>query len=69
MDIVYDFTPPLPSSQTLNMHKQCKKDEATGKGAAWAAKKYIGHCVLSGSILRVFDHAEKTEQAKQGKKK
>jgi hypothetical protein len=50
------------------MHKQCKKDEATGKGAAWAAKKYRGHWVLSGSILREFDHAEKTEQAKQGKK-
>jgi hypothetical protein len=43
-DIVYDFTPPpLPSFHILNMHKQCKRDEATGKGAAWAAKKDGGH--------------------------
>jgi len=43
-DIVYDFTPPpFLSSHTLNMHKQCKRDEATGKGAAWAAKKYRIH--------------------------
>jgi len=67
-DIVYNFTPPLPLSYTLNTHKQCQRDEATGEGAAWAAKKYRGHWVLPESILREFDHAEKTEQAKQGQK-
>jgi hypothetical protein len=41
----------------------------TGKGAAWAAKKYKGHQVLPESILREFDHAEQAEQAKQGQKK
>jgi hypothetical protein len=38
----------------------------TGKGAAWAVKKYRGHQVLPESILRESDHAEKAEQAKQG---
>ena len=30
-----------------------------GKGAAWAAKKYRGHRVLSESILAEFDEVEK----------
>jgi len=43
MVIVYNFIPPLPSSYTLKVHKQFKRDEAMGKGASWAAKKYRGH--------------------------
>ena len=41
----------------------------TGKGAAWAAKKYRGHRVLPESILREFDDAENAKQAKQAPKK
>jgi len=34
-----------------------------GKGAAWATKKYRGHCVLPESILKEFDDAEKAGKA------
>jgi hypothetical protein len=34
-----------------------------GKGAAWAAKKYHGHCVLPESILREFDDTERAGKA------
>ena len=34
-----------------------------GKDAAWAAKKYHGHCVLPESILQDFDDAVKASKA------
>ena len=64
-----DFIP-QPSPHLINSTRAHRFIDAyrkglTGKGAAWAAKKYRGHRVLPESILREFDHAEKAEQGQK----